>query len=97
MQCQSLKPLVISKREAKKILTPRLIDRLIFAARNHPKLGWLEILPTEPGKACRETYIVYASLERAFDRIRAGEYPPEMPSDAVYRRERQLKSLKLAA
>ncbi len=38
-------------------------------------MGWLEILPPEPGKEVRETYIVYESLEQAFNRIRAGEYP----------------------
>jgi hypothetical protein len=33
-------------------------------------------------------------LERAFHRIRAGEYPPEMPSDASYRKElRQARKL----
>ena len=58
-------------------------------------MGWLEILPKEEGKELRETYIVYQSLERAFQRIRGGEYPPEMPSDARYRMER--KAHKLAA
>lgn len=97
MQSKSLKPLVVSKKQAKSLLSPKLVDRLIYAARNHPELGWLEVLPTEPGKAARETYIVYESLERAFDRIRSGEYPPEMPADKKNRQERQAKALKLAA
>jgi hypothetical protein len=75
-----IKPLSITKKQAKEILPPRLVDRLIYAARNFPELGWLEILPPEPGKKVRETDIVYESLENAFDRIRkTGEYPPEMP------------------
>ena len=84
-----IKPFTVTKKQAKELLSPRLVDRMIYAARNHPELVWLEILPQEPGKACRATYIVYESLERAFKRIRAGEYPPEMPSDAKYRQERQ--------
>jgi len=50
-----------------------------------------EILPKEEGKEVRETYIVYESLERAFLRIRAGEYPPDIND----RKKRQ--ALKLAA
>jgi hypothetical protein len=60
----------------------------------------LEILPPEPGKEARETYIVYESFERAFARIRCGEYPPDMPADKKSRQERQAqqtKALKLAA
>jgi hypothetical protein len=70
------------------VLPPKLVERLLYALRNHPEMGWLETLPPEPGKAVCETYIVYESLERAFDRIRSGEYPPEMPADARYREER---------
>ncbi len=33
-------------------------------------MGWLKILSKEEGKEVRETYIVYESLERAFQRIR---------------------------
>jgi hypothetical protein len=54
---------------------------LIYAAKNFPEIRWLEILPKEEGKEVRESYIVYESLERAFQRIRAGEYPPDFPSD----------------
>jgi len=52
-------------------------------------MGWLEILPKEEGKEVRETYIVYESLERAFQRIRGGEYPPDFPSDIKDRKKRQ--------
>ena len=91
----SPKPFIISKKQAKDLLPSKLVDRLIYAARNFPELGWLEILPTEPGKEARETYIVFESLERAFQRIRAGQYAPEFPSDIKDRQER--KALKLAA
>ena len=92
-----IKPLTITKRQAKELLSPKLVDRLIYAAKNLPEMQWLEILPKEEGKEVRETYIVYESLERAFERIRNGEYPPEMPSDAAYRKQRELKNLKLVA
>src|SRR5271165_586745 len=74
-----IKPLTITKRQAKELLPPKLVDRLIYAAKNFPETGWLEFLPKEEGKEVRETYIVYESLERAFQRIRAGEYPPDLP------------------
>jgi hypothetical protein len=67
-----IKPLAIIKRQAKELLPPKLVDRLIYAAKNFPEIGWLEILPKEEGKEVRETYIVYESLERAFQRIRPG-------------------------
>ena len=90
-----IKPLTITKRQAKELLSPKLVDRLIYAAKNFPEMGWLEILPKEEGKEVRETYIVYETLERAFQRIRAGEYPPDFPSDIKDRKKRQ--ALKLAA
>ena len=86
---KGIKPLTITKRQAKELLSPKLVDRLIFAAKNFPEMGWLEILPKEAGKEVRETYIVYESLERAFQRIRAGEYPPNFPSDIKDRKKRQ--------
>jgi hypothetical protein len=52
---------------------------LVYAATNYPELGWLEILPEAPGRERRETYIVLESLDRAFERIRRGEVPPEQP------------------
>src|SRR5215472_2657988 len=70
-----IKPLTITKRQAKELLSPKLVDRLIYAAKNFPEMGWLEILPKEEGKEVRETYIVYESLQRAFQRIRAGAAP----------------------
>ena len=84
-----IKPLTVTKRQAKELLSPKLVDRLIYAAKNFPEMGWLEILPKEEGKEVRETYIVYESLERAFQRIRGGEYPPDFPSDIKDRKKRQ--------
>jgi len=66
-----IKPLTVTKRQAKELLSPKLVDRLIYAAKNFPEMGWLEILPKE-GKEVRETLFVYESLERAFQRIRQG-------------------------
>ena len=42
-------------------------------------MGWLEILPKEEGKEVRETYIVYESLEQAFQRIRTGGISARFP------------------
>jgi hypothetical protein len=86
-----LRPFIITKKQAMEMLPPKLVERMLYAFRNHPEMGWLEILPPEPGKEVRETYIVYESLERAFFRIRSGEYPPEMPADARYREKRAKK------
>jgi hypothetical protein len=58
-----VKPLTITKRQAKELLPPKLVDRLIYAAKNFPEMGWIEILPKEDGREIRETYIVYESLE----------------------------------
>jgi hypothetical protein len=52
---------------------------LIYAAKNFPEFGWLEILPKADGKEVRETYIVYESVERAFQRIRVGEISTRFP------------------
>jgi hypothetical protein len=54
-----IKPLTITKRQAKELLSPKLVDRLIYATKNFPEMGGLEILPKEEGKEVRETYIVY--------------------------------------
>jgi hypothetical protein len=34
-----VKPLTITKRQAKELLPPKLVDRLIYAAKNFPKIG----------------------------------------------------------
>jgi hypothetical protein len=65
-----VKPLTITKRQAKELLSPKLVDRLIYAAKNFPEMGWLEILPKEEGKEVRETYIVYESLDETSDENR---------------------------
>jgi hypothetical protein len=80
--------------QAKELLPPKLVDRLIYAAKNFAEIGRLEILPKDEGKEVRETYIVYERLERAFQRIRAAEYPPDSPSDTKDRNKCQ--ALKLA-
>ena len=86
-----LKPFTITKKQAMEAMPPKLVERMLYAYRNYPEMGWLEILPPEPGKEVRETYIVYESLERAFSRIRCGEYPPDMPADRRYREKRAKK------
>jgi len=85
-----LKPFTITKKQAVQTMPPKLVERILYALKNHPEMGWL---PPEPGKEVRETYIVYESLERAFSRIRSGEYPPDMPADARYRQQRAVKKV----
>jgi hypothetical protein len=70
-----LRPFIIAKKQAMEMPPPKLVERMLYASRNHPEMGWLEILPPQPGKEVRETYIVYESLEQAFNRIRAGGIP----------------------
>jgi hypothetical protein len=75
-----LRPYTVTRKQAKELLQPSsYVDRLVYAATNYPELGWLEILPEAPGRERRETYIVLESLDRAFERIRRGEVPPEQP------------------
>jgi hypothetical protein len=74
-----LRPYTVTRKEAKTLLPPSYVERLIYAADNLPELGWLEILPGTPGRKRRETHIVLESLDQAFRRIRNGEIPPELP------------------
>jgi hypothetical protein len=57
------------------------VDRLIYAAKNFPEIGWLEILPKGEREAVRErTSFMKASNERSSE-FEPGEYPPGFPSD----------------
>jgi hypothetical protein len=87
----SLKPYVVTKKEAQRLLPPRVVDRLIYAALNFPELGWLELLPSPHGRKRRDTYIVLTSLEKAFERIRAGGHPPDFPSEIKLQAVRAMK------
>ena len=52
---------------------------MIYAAVHYPELGWLELLPPLEGGTRRGTNIVVESLDRAFERVRKGELPPNFP------------------
>ena len=39
-----LKPFTITKKQAMKAMPPKLVERMLYAYRNHPEMGWLEIL-----------------------------------------------------
>jgi hypothetical protein len=55
-----------------------LVDRLLWAARNQPELGWLNIYRV--GSKGKETLIWRDSADRACTRILfGGELPPELP------------------
>lgn len=75
----SLRPYTVTRKKAKELLPPSIVDRLVYAATNFPELGWLEILPETPGRKRRETHIFLASLDQAVERMRHGEMPPELP------------------
>jgi hypothetical protein len=60
-----IKPLTITKRQAKELLPPKLVDRLIYAAKNFPEIGWFEILPKEEGKEVWFTSFMKAWNERS--------------------------------
>jgi hypothetical protein len=66
---------------------------LIYAAKDFPEMGWLEILPKEEDKEVRETYIVYEGLERAFQHIRTWEYPLDFPADIKDGKQRQVQKV----
>ena len=87
--CQGSNRSQSQKDKPRSFCLRKLVDRLIYAAKNFPEIGWLEILQKEEGKEVREAYFVYESLERAFQRIRAGVYPPDFPSDIKDRKKRQ--------
>jgi hypothetical protein len=74
-----LRPYTVTRKQAKSLMPPSYVERLVYAADNFPELRWLEILPTTPGRKRRETHIVLESLDQAFERIRRGEMPPELP------------------
>jgi hypothetical protein len=38
-----LRPYTVTRKEAKTLLPPSYVERLIYAANNFPELGWLEI------------------------------------------------------
>jgi len=67
------RPLIIALGEQSSV-----IDRLFWAARNRPELGWLDIYRW--GSKGRETLIWRESADRACERILLhGEMPPELP------------------
>ena len=68
-----VQPLAVTKETAMRITAmPRLVQRWLFH-------NWVEIV--RPGGRGRQTIIDFASLRRAYDRYRAGEHPPLLPSE----------------
>src|ERR1700720_3560487 len=39
------KPFTITKKQAMEAMPPKLVERMLYAYRNYPEMGWLEILP----------------------------------------------------
>ena len=73
-------PYVITKRHLVAALGGQtsLVDRLFWASRNRPELGWLKI--QRYGSKGKETLIWRESADFACERILIkGEVPPELP------------------
>jgi hypothetical protein len=69
----SIEPLAISKEQAFQIIgMPKILQRWL-----HHR--WVEIV-RQGGRGCR-TIIDYQSLKVAYNRLRAGEEPPLLPSE----------------
>jgi hypothetical protein len=69
-----LKPFQVTRKQLHELFnSPQLVKRLISA-------GW--IVPVRAGKPGRETLFDYQSAENAYERLRAGEEPPALPTTA---------------
>lgn len=70
----------------------RLGQRLLWAARHDVRTRdgqpWIILISDGAGKRGVRTIIDTESVEAAWRRIRAGEWPPEMPSEKAARSAR---------
>lgn len=69
----------VDKRHAALFIgSPKLIERMLWAARHQPHDPWIEIAHNHEGHPKTTTLIDARSLEKAYARLRAGEEPPTM-------------------
>ncbi len=82
IEVNGVRPLAVNKKTLVLALggASKLVDRLLFAARYKPELGWLVLARQgSPGVEC---LIDTASAEQAYQRILSGEEPPPLPSES---------------
>ena len=75
-------PLLLRRRDVIAILgSPKLVQRMLFTTAHGASSGetWLEEVRPDGRTRCR--LYTRASVERAYDRLCAGEYPPLLPSE----------------
>ncbi len=64
-----------------KFKSPKLVQRMLYASAHptSPRDTWLKEVCPDGRTRCR--LYTRASVERAYDRLCAGEYPPLLPSE----------------
>lgn len=69
----------MGREDAEKYLgSPKLVCRLLFAARHYPERGWIDLVGQDTRKKNSKVLISTASIYRAVERMIAGEDPPEI-------------------
>ena len=86
------RPACVSKQRAVDYLDGerKLVDRMLWAARNQPHDPWIVIARNKKGRPGQAVKIDAASFEAAYRRLLAGEEPPLLPSE----RTTKIKSLR---
>lgn len=59
----------------------KLVDRMLWAARNQPHDPWIVIVRNKKGRPGQAVKIDAASFEAAYCRLLAGDEPPLLPSE----------------
>lgn len=78
----SASPLLCGRRDLiNKFKSPKLVQRMLYASAHptSPRDTWLKEVCPDGRTRCR--LYTRASVERAYDRLCAGEYPPLLPSE----------------
>lgn len=74
-----VEPAFMGREDAEKYLgSPKLVCRLLFAARHYPERGWIDLVGQDTRKKNSKVLISTASIYRAVERMIAGEEPPEI-------------------
>lgn len=84
-----LRPLALTKRDAARALGNKmtLLNRMIWCARHQPDDPWVVIVTNRSGSLGTELTLDTDSVEKAYERLCAGEQPPLLPSECLQRRK----------
>lgn len=76
-----IRPLALTKRQTILVLgSPKLVQRMLHSVRHNMEARpWLTVV--REGSPGVEALIKTTSVEEAFERLKAGETPPLMPSE----------------